>query len=241
MHLLCPRSFLFASFSITFLAFGFVPPLLAAETPLKPNERILFLGDAITQNGEAPNGYLSLMKGELAKSEKFKKVAIIGAGVKGNKVPDVESRLEKDVISVKPTVVVIFIGANDVWHEQSGAGTKKDLYEDGLRRIVRRITAGGSRVILCTPATLGEKVDGTNPLDEMLEVYCEINRKVAADTKSQLLDLRKEFIEYLKKKNLQNLEKGILTTDGVHLNELGNRFVGLKMMEAIGAIETPPK
>ncbi len=241
MHSLCRRLFLFTSISITCLAFGMLPHVLAADTPLKPNERILFLGDAITQNGEAPNGFLSLMKGELAKTEKFNKVTIIGAGVKGDKVPDLESRLEKDVISIKPSVVVVFIGANDVWHPKSGMGTKKDIYEDGLRRIVRRITAGGARVILCTPATLGEKVDGTNPLDEMLEVYCEINRKVAADTKSQLLDLRKAFIEYLKKKNLQNEEKGILTTDGVHLNELGNRFVGLKMMEAIGALGTPSK
>ncbi len=241
MHSLCRRSFLLASVSVTSLALGMLSPVLAEDTPLQPNDKIVFLGDAITQNGEAPNGFLSLMKGELAKSEKFKKVAIVSAGVKGDKVPDVESRLEKDVISIKPTVVVVFIGANDVWHEKSGKGTKKDVYEDGLRRIVRRITAGGARVILCTPTTLGEKVDGTNPLDEMLEVYCEINRKVAADSKSQLLDLRVAFIEYLKKKNLQNLDKGILTTDGTHLNELGNRFVGLKMMEAIGAIEAPAK
>ncbi len=235
MQTLCRRSFLWTTLSIAVWTLGIVPAVWGQVTPLKPDDRIIFLGDANTKSGEQPNGYLSLLEGELKKTDKFKNVKIIGQGVNGDKVPNLESRLEKDAINWKPTVVVIYIGVNDVWHIKSSKGTKKDIYEDGLRRIIKRINTAGARVILCTPATLGEKVDGTNPLDESLEEYCEISRKVAADTKSQLLDLRVLFIEFLKKKNLFNFEKGVLTTDGVHLTELGHRFVAEKMLEGIGA------
>lgn len=235
MHALCRRSFLFTTLSISFLALGMAPPAWGQVTPLKSNERIVFMGDANTQAGEQPNGFLSLLKADLAKMPQFKKVQILGSGVKGNKVPDLEDRLDNDVIILKPTLVVLYIGVNDVWHEKSGRGTKKDVYEEGLRRIIKRITAAGARVILCTPGCMGEKVDGTNLNDEMLEVYCAITRKVATDTKSQLLDLRKLFLEFLRAKNIHNNDSGVLTTDGVHLTDLGNRFLGQKMLEAIGA------
>ena len=37
-------------------------------------------------------------------------------------------------------------------------------------------------MVLCTPSVIGEKTDGSNPLDKMLDEYCEISRAVAAET-----------------------------------------------------------
>lgn len=236
---LCRRSYLLTALSVSLLAFGMAPDLIAADSPLKPHDRVVFLGDSITQAGDAPGGYVVLVREALAKIEILKPVEVIGAGVSGNKVPDLEARLDKDVLSFKPSIVVVYIGINDVWHSKSGRGTKKEEFDAGLRRIVKRINEAGARVILCTPSVIGEKVDGTNPLDEMLEEYCVLSRKVAADTKSQLLDLRKLFIETLKKTNLQNLEKNTLTSDGVHLNPAGNRFVAEAMLSALGTSAAP--
>ena len=42
-------------------------------------------------------------------------VEVIGAGISGNKVPDLEKRLERDVLSKKPTIVVIYIGIRAYW------------------------------------------------------------------------------------------------------------------------------
>jgi hypothetical protein len=82
---------------------------------------------------------------------------------------------------------------------------------------------------------IGEKTDGSNKLDGMLEEYSAISRSVATETKSQLLDLRKAFADYLKKANDKNQENKILTTDGVHLNDAGNQFVADQMLSAFGA------
>ena len=225
------------SLSLWIVAAGAV----AAEPSLKSGERIVFLGDSITQAGAAPGGYVTLVKELLAKTHPDLKVEIIGAGISGNKVPDLEKRLERDVLSKKPSLVVIYIGINDVWHSQSGKGTPKDAFRAGLKSLIQRIGDGGARVILCTPSVIGEKADGSNPLDPMLDEYCDISRAVAKETQTQLLDLRKAFLTHLDKHNAAGAEKGILTSDGVHLNPAGNQFVAAQMLAALGVASSAEK
>lgn len=149
-------------------------------------------------------------------------------------MPNLQARLDRDVIAKKPTIVFIYIGINDVWHSERKNGTPKDKYEAGLKDLIARINAAGARVILCTPTVIGEKAAGTNKLDAMLDEYAGISRKVAADTKTQLCDLRNAFVDYLKTKNPTDQEKGILTRDRVHLNAEGNKLVAQTMLGALG-------
>jgi len=210
--------------------------LLAAGTTfaeLKKGDRVVFLGDSITQAGAGTGGYVTLVREALDKEHKDLDVEVIGAGISGNKVPDLEKRLERDVLAKKPTLVVIYIGINDVWHSLNGQGTGKDAYEKGLVNLIERIQKSGARVILCTASVIGEKTDGSNPLDKMLGEYSDISRGVAARQKVQLLDLRKAFLAHLDKHNRANKEQGILTSDTVHLNGAGNKFVAEQMLAAL--------
>lgn len=229
--------------SLGTLAAGAAMMLLAAPTaaraaaPLKQGERIVFLGDSITQAGAAAGGYVTLVKEALAQRLPDSGVEVIGAGISGNKVPDLENRLERDVLDKQPSVVVIYIGINDVWHSLNNRGTPKDVYAAGLRRLIGKIQQAGARVILCTPSVIGEKTDGSNQLDKMLEEYCQLSREAAKETNSQLLDLNEGFHKYLEKHNSANAEKGVLTSDGVHLSAAGNRFVAEQMLAALGVSE----
>jgi lysophospholipase L1-like esterase len=213
-------------------------PVTAAEraVALKKGDRIVFLGDSITQAGAGPKGYVSLVRQKLMERHKDGRIEVIGAGISGNKVPDLQRRLERDVLAKKPTVVVIYIGINDVWHgeQDPSRGTPKDKFEAGLKDIIGKIQAAGARVILCTPSVIGEKSDGSNKLDRQLDEYADVSRAVARSTHSQLCDMRKAFIEYLKTHNPENKERGILTPDRVHLNEAGNRFVAETMLKCLG-------
>lgn len=205
---------------------------LHAET-LKKGDRVVFLGDSITQAGAGPGGYVTLVRDALDKEHKDLDIEIVGAGISGNKVPDLENRLDKDVLAKKPNVVVIYIGINDVWHSQNGKGTAKDAYEKGLRSLISRITEAGARPVLCTASVIGEKTDGSNPLDKMLDEYCAISRDVAKETKTQLIDLRQAFLKHLEANNKENKDKGILTGDTVHLNAAGNQFVATTMLAGL--------
>ena len=210
---------------------------MAGEPLVKSGDRVIFLGDSITEAGAQQGGYVALVREKLAQAHPDVKIEIVGAGISGNRVPDLEQRLERDVLARQPNVVVIYIGINDVWHSQNGRGTSREDYEQGLQRLIKKIQGAGARVVLCTPSVIGEKVDGTNALDKMLEEYSALSRKVARQTKSSLLDLRKRFVSRLRQANAKNVEQGVLTSDGVHLNAAGNRFVAEQMGEALHGVD----
>jgi lysophospholipase L1-like esterase len=203
---------------------------------LRKGERILFLGDSITEQGVKPNGYVSLVREELNARHPDLGIEIIGAGISGNKVTDLEKRLVKDVIDRKPTIVVIYIGINDVWHWTlpNLKGTTKEEFERVLREIVARVHYSGAEILLCTPSVIGEIPDSTLGQNPILEEYCAISRKIAKDQGIRLCDLRKAFLAYLTEHNKEKSEKNILTTDGVHLNNAGNRFVADEMLRFLG-------
>jgi len=222
--------------SLLALCAGQPAPAAAADPPpLKKGERIVFLGDSITQAGVGPKGYVTLIKTRLADKHPGLGIEVIGAGISGNKVPDLRRRLQKDVLAKKPTLVVIYIGINDVWHGETdpAKGTPKDKYEAGLKEIVGEIKDAGARVVLCTPTVIGEKKPGTNKLDARLDEYAGVSRKVAKETGAQSCDLRKAFQDYLAKYNPDDKDRGVLTTDRVHLNDAGNKLVADTVLAAI--------
>ena len=206
------------------------------QTAFRRPEKIIFFGDSITKLETKPNGYVTLVDDALKEKYGSKAPELIDANVSGNKVTDLQFRLNRDVLLKNPTVVVIYIGSDDVWHfDLPGLkGTPKDEYESGLRDIIWRCHGAGARVILCTPSVIGEKVHGENSQDQMVDEYAEITRKVARDTGTQLCDLHKWFIEYLSRHKPEDTHKGILTIDGVHLSDEGNRFVSGIMLNALG-------
>jgi lysophospholipase L1-like esterase len=163
-------------------------------------------------------------------------IQVLGAGISGNKVPDLQRRLDRDVIAKKPTLVVIYIGINDVWHGEKdpARGTSPERYKAGLTDVIGRIQSAGARVLLCTPSVIGEKTDGTNLNDGKLDAYSQISRDVAREMRVPVCDLRKAFLDYLKEHNSENKEKGILTSDRVHLNEAGNAFVARTILRCLG-------
>ncbi len=205
----------------------------AAKPALKKGDRIVFLGDSITQGGAGPKGYISVIRSAINEKHADLAVECIGAGISGNKVPDLQGRVDRDVIAKNPTIVVIYIGINDVWHGEKNPanGTSKEKFEAGLKEVIGKCTDKGARVILCTPTVIGEKNDGTNSLDAQLDEYSELSRKVAKELKLDLCDLRKAFQDHLKENNAKNAESGILTSDRVHLNDAGNKFVAETMLK----------
>jgi len=207
-------------------------PLLAMKQD-KPL-RVIFFGDSITQAGVGPKGYITMMTEMLKTNNQSGQFELAGAGIGGNKVYDLYLRLEDDVLSKKPDVVFIYVGINDVWHKSSmGTGTDPDKYVKFYEALIKKMKAQNIRVILCTPTVIGERNDNSNMQDGDLNHYSKLIRDIAAKNNLQLCDLRKYFQEYEVQNNPENKEKEILTTDRVHLNEKGNKFLAEKMMEAL--------
>jgi len=201
---------------------------------VQQKKKIVFFGDSITRAGAEPGGYI-LKVGELAaKDNKADQFDFIGSGLGGNKIYDLYLRFEDDVLSKNPDVVIIYVGVNDVWHKRSyGTGTDADKFEKFYSALIKKFQAKNIKVMICTPAVIGERTDNSNELDGDLNQYSNIIRGLAGKNNLPLIDLRKSFLEYNLKFNTENKESGILTSDRVHLNEKGNQLVAEEMWKAI--------
>lgn len=223
------KKILFLSFVI--LAFSFVP---------QKKTKIIFFGDSITELGvkEKPyKGYILQLDSICKAENKADQFDFMGSGIGGNKVYDLYLRLEEDVLSKNPDVVVIYVGVNDVWHKTLlGTGTDADKFEKFYLAILKKLKERNIKAILCTPAVVGEKTDMSNPLDGDLNRYSNIIRDIAKKNNLPLIDLRQQFLDYIKTNNPDNHDKNILTYDRVHLNTKGNQFVADLMWKKIKSL-----
>jgi lysophospholipase L1-like esterase/poly(3-hydroxybutyrate) depolymerase len=205
-----------------------------ARAPWREGDKVAFLGDSITQAGGAPGGYISLIEAALREQRSELEIPFVRAGISGNKVGDLLARLDRDVLATQPTLVFVYIGINDVWHQELyGKGTPEDEFGAGLRELCAKLAAAGARVVLATPSVIGEKRAGANRLDAQLDRYAAITRHIAAEKGLELCDLRADFQDRLALLNAEDAEKGRLTTDGVHLDAAGNAFLAERAAAAI--------
>ena len=209
------------------------------------NKKVIFLGDSITQNAvinsEDFKGFISLLEENVNQNTE-----LIGKGIGGDKVSDLLTRYKDDVIKLNPDIVFIYIGINDVWHKYDyGTGTDIDLYENGLRQIINDLKENGVEIILCTPTVIGENkgeftlvnqfkdIETMEIMNNDLDDYSDVIRKLSKEFDTKLLDLRKIFMQYISENNPENKSKGVLTTDGVHLNNLGSKLIANEMIRFI--------
>lgn len=203
-----------------------------AFVPSKKPTRIVFFGDSITQAAVKPNGYITKLDSLTRNSTDS--LQLMGAGISGNKITDLFLRLDADVLSKNPDIVVIYIGINDIWHKKTfGTGTDLGLFEKYYTAIVDRLRQQKIKVIICTPTVIGERYNNTNEQDGDLNLYSESIRNLASRLDLQVCDLRSAFMKYLSVNNKANAEKGMLTTDRVHLSDAGNLLVAQEMWKVI--------
>jgi len=202
-----------------------------------PGKKVIFFGDSITEAAVKPGGYIRLMDSLIAAANKSGQYELVGAGIGGNKIYDLYLRIEDDVIKKRPDIVVVYVGVNDVWHKaSSGTGTDYNKFGRFYESVVNKLQASGAKVIVCTPAVIGERTDYSNQQDGDLNLYSQWLRDFCATRQLPLVDLRKKFIQYNLANNPQNKESGILTTDRVHLNAAGNLLVASEMWKVIQSI-----
>lgn len=218
--------------------------LLSAFTS-KPQKKtkVIFFGDSITRLGaekdkRSGTGYILRLDSMIKTEKKSDQYELTGSGIDGNKVYDLYLRMEDDVLNKNPDVVVVYVGVNDVWHKTlRGTGTDADKFEKFYLAILKKLKDHNIKAILCTPAVVGEKTDYSNPLDGDLNLYSNIIRDIAKKNSLPLIDLRKKYHDYLDKNNPDNKDRGVLTYDGVHMNDAGNQFLADEMWKTIKEIK----
>jgi lysophospholipase L1-like esterase len=210
---------------------------------LQTEERIVFVGDSITYFGGKSGGYVDRFEKTLRQELRHKKtkhnITITHYGLSGAQVPDLwvgktqwsESAPYKNIlITDRPTILIIYIGVNDAWHEVK---TPLDVYRSGIAKLIQQGQDSGATVVLATPAVIGEQPDGSNPHDALLDELSQISQTVGASKQVIVCNLRQGFKDYLKQHNLNHKTQGILTSDGVHMNAKGNTLITELLTQSI--------
>jgi lysophospholipase L1-like esterase len=199
------------------------------DIAVKDGEKIAFLGDSITQGGMGPTGYVSLVVHGLKTSGV--QATAIGAGISGHKSNDMLARLQRDVIDKKPHWMTLSCGVNDVWHGEKGVPL--DQYKRNITEIVEKSQAAGIRVMILTSTMITENpAEGNN---QKLSAYNDFLRDLAKEKKCLLADLNAAM-----QKELDQLEKAgrkrgnLLTSDGVHMNPVGNQMMAEGVLRGFG-------
>ncbi|MEU8678304.1 SGNH/GDSL hydrolase family protein [Streptomyces sp. NPDC048560] len=131
---------------------------------LTADDRLLFIGDSITDAGRDYTDSTSLGNGyvrEIARALRSgdgpgQSPTVINKGINGERVYDLETRWTTDVIDQRPTVVTVKIGINDTWRRYDGGILSPvDEFESCLDRILSRTTRDlAARLLVITPFLL---------------------------------------------------------------------------------------
>ncbi|MEM5593774.1 SGNH/GDSL hydrolase family protein [Niallia circulans] len=192
------------------------------------NQRFVFIGDSITHAGKMEDregigyGYVRYIKDYFTINQPEALPSIVNKGINGNRITDLEQRWEADVLSLRPDLVSISIGINDVWRqldqpqlEQVTPAKFSTIYNRLLEKVKKETNAS---IFLMEPTVIEEAIEAEGNI--LLKDYVSVIHHIAAKYAAVVVPTHQVFMEYLQKQNHQ-----VLTTDGVHMNSAGNMLM----------------
>ncbi|MFT7606053.1 MAG: lysophospholipase L1-like esterase, partial [Saprospiraceae bacterium] len=189
----------------------------ALESPAPNEQRIVFMGNSITEGWARDSTSFFFSK------------SYINRGISGQTTPQMLVRFRADVIDLEPSVVVILAGINDIAGNTGPSSLK--MIADNIKSMAELAKANGIKVILCSvlPAFDFPWKPGLNPAENVVKLNSMI--KAYADKNSIVyLDYFKPMADH------QNGLKAAYTYDGVHPNLAGYKVMEPLAEEAIAKV-----
>jgi acyl-CoA thioesterase-1 len=180
-------------------------------------ERLLFLGDSITDGHTLP----LLVQAALGDPG----LVLINAGVAGDTAAAIRKRLQRDVFPRRPTRVLLSAGINDVLRGVTAAD-----YEAEMTAISARLKLDGIPVVLLTPTLLGPKHAAA---EARLGDFVLALRRLAQKEGYPVADVRGQM------KEEAAVGAELLEPDQVHLTFSGYRVMAKAVLGALGHPEAP--
>jgi lysophospholipase L1-like esterase len=181
---------------------------MQSKIELKPNNKIVFIGDSITDadrlmSAYKPfgNGYVHFAANYLLAKYPEYNLRIINTGISGNTVRDLSKRWQKDCLDHKPDVLSILIGINDLcrrYENRMNEAVLIEEYELTYERLLSMVKEEyNSRLILIEPFLFCE--DKTNPAYETLQEYIRAIHTLAEKFSAALVRLQDSIDKEIKK------------------------------------------
>lgn len=205
--------------------------------------RILFQGDSITDAFRARddgmnvgNGYPLLVKAKLGLNNPGK-YEFLNRGISGNRIVDIYARIKSDIINLKPDVMSILVGVNDVWHEfyESPNGIDADKFYRIYDMLIEEVKAAlpDIKIMIMEPFTL--KGFETEPMWDSfsaeVKMRAKMARKIADKYSLPFIELQSGFDELT-----QKCETAYWLRDGVHPTPMGHEYIKNEWIKAFNSL-----
>ncbi len=206
------------------------------------NSTVLFQGDSITDGGRRretpqPNeggalggGYAGLVAARLLKDRPGDGLQFLNRGVSGDRVVDLYARWKIDALNLKPDVISILVGVNDVWHEfGSKNGVEVDRYAQFYRMLIEwtRRDLPKTRLVLCEPFVLPCGVIGPDWLPD-IAARREVVRGLAVEFQATFVPFQSAFDDAMTR-----APATFWSADGVHPTLAGHQLMADVWLQAI--------
>lgn len=207
---------------------------------IRQGARILFQGDSITDCGrdhQVPgslgNGYVHMLAGMLAGLHPALGAECLNRGISGNRTGDLLNRWDKDCLDLKPDVLSIMIGINDVWRRYDRKmPTDAATYRDNYRLLLERTREAlpSLQLILLEPFLLPvpeDRIQWREDLDPKIDAV----RHLAREYKAMFVPLDGFFAAAS-----MHQPPAFWAPDGVHPSPAGHGLIAKAWLEAVGAL-----
>lgn len=200
-------------------------------------DRVLFYGDSITdcgrnrdQLGDFGKGYAFITASKLFASVGGPDFSCWNKGISGNRIYDLESRFEPEVLPLKPTVVSILIGVNDSWHAyKSNKPSPHPDFEASYRRLLDRLTKElKAKVILMEPFVLPTSAE-IRAWRADLDIRIHLVQDLAREYKATFIPL--DGIFSAAAASVGSMEHWLY--DGVHPSMAGHSLISQQWLSAV--------
>ena len=208
---------------------------------------ILFQGDSITDglreknrdrawdlNHQMGHGYAFLVNARWGAQYPERRFAFINRGISGNRIADLYGRWQEDTVNLRPDVLSILVGINDVgftmW-EQSGSGPERfgRIYQ--LLLDEARAANPALLMVLMEPFVMpvGDRKDTYQDWLSLLRPLQEQTRLIAERNGAIFIPLQERFNALC-----QVREASYWVWDGIHPTVSGHQVIADAWMEAVG-------
>lgn len=210
---------------------------------LQKNQKLLFIGDSITDCGRSQpageglfgalgNGYVSLVDALLGVSYPQLSIRVVNQGNSGHNVRDLKARWERDVLNHKPDWLVIMIGTNDIWRQfdlprQPETHVLIDEYSRTLAELASQTRPLVKGLVLMTPFYI--EPNKKDAMRATMDRYGSAVKKIAAKHNAIPVDTQAAFDDILK-----HYYPATLAWDRVHPTVTGHTVIARAFLNAVG-------
>lgn len=205
----------------------------ALGSRLHPGDRVVCLGDSITADDR---GYVSIARDVWAARDMG--IEVLNAGRGGDTARQMRMRFETDVLALEPDWVSLMVGMADTikYLRRDPDGCDLAGYQAMVGEMIALAVRAGARVALCTPNHMeyfGHGEGMHRPANAMLAQKAQWLRDTAR-AEGHLLVPTGEVLLEAQRQAMRGARWLQLTSDGVHLGDLGRALTAVAFVTAFG-------